>query len=286
MAHHIDRTDWGVSRTGKETLDAYWDKLLEKADYNDKEEIKYFLHCTTLKGKKSITKSGKLYGGQTDLPARAPLASYAELKGIWLAISSLEMPRRSPYGTQRMVFRVRDIMTYLGNEMKDGSDSENEDKWDAPECDDEMEKSKKSNNGGCKSKNKKKHRQVNMQQKECYMKHKIPKKPQLSVPLLFFECAHYYGSTQYVRLLLVRSSDPKVEWCHETCKELDIRDNPFLQFLHGRVWTYRSGDSGRGIIIEVLVVGDIIFDQLLEPPTWDEVGTVSRAGFDPRLGIC
>jgi hypothetical protein len=286
MADDIDRSEWGHSQTSKEVLNDFWGKLLEKADYCEKEEIKFFLHCTTLTGKKSIMKSGRLYGGQTGLPARAPLASYDDLKGIWLAISSKDLPRRSPYGTQRMVFRVRDIMTYLGTDLKEGSESDNEDKWDAPESDDDKGKGGKSNKRTTKKKNKGKHRTVNREQKECYLKHKIPTKPKLSVPLLFFECAHYYGSTQYARLLLVRSSDPKADWCREMCKELDIRDNPFLQFLNGRIWTYRSGDMGRDIVVEVLVVGDIVFDQLLEPPSWDEVGTVSRAGFDPRLGVC
>lgn len=285
MADVIDGTEWGVSKIKKETLDEYWGLLLEKADYNDKEEIKFFLHCTTLKGKKSIIKSGRLFGGKTDLPARAPLASYEELKGVWLAISSEDLPRRSPYGTQRMVFRVRDIMTYLGTKPKDGSDVEDDDRWDAPESDGEEAKGGKSKKTRRKEKKKNKGN-VNRKQKECYLKHKIPPKPQLSVPLLFFECAHHYGTTQYARLLLVRSSDPKVEWCREMCKELDIRDNPFLQFLHGRIWTYRSGDSGKSVVVEVLVIGDIVFDQLLEPPIWDEVGTLSRAGFDPRLGVC
>lgn len=179
-------------------------------------------------------------------------------------------------------------MNYLGTELKEGNESEGDDKWDAPESDEDKGKGGKTKKEASKKKDKKKNKgNVNKKQKECYLKHTLPPpKPNLTVPLLFFECAHYYGTTQYVRLLLVRSSDPKAEWCKEMCKELEIRNNPFLQFLHGRIWTYRSSDSGKGIVVEVLLVGDIEFDKLLEPPEWDEVGTVSRAGFDPRLGIC
>lgn len=284
MADDVDRSEWGASGTSRDTLEEYWNKLLEKADYFEKEEIKFFYHCTSLTGKRSIMHCKQLNGGKTDLPAKAPLASYDGLKGVWLAISSKDLPNRSPYGTQRMVFRVKDIFTYMGKDLTEHSDSE--DRWDAEESDEETVGTAQIAKGKAKKRDKKKQRKANKQQKECYLKPRIPDKPKLTIPLLFFECAHFYGSTQYVRLLLVRCTDPKAEWCRETCKELDIHDNPFLQFLNGRIWTYRSGESGKGVVIEVLLVGDIAFDKLLEPPIWDEVGTLPRAGFDPRLGIC
>ena len=94
-------------------MDSFWEKLLETLEYdNEREEIKYLLHRTTLSGKKAITGSGRLYCGATDLLVRAPLASYCGLKGIWMAPSPVELPRRSPYDTQRMVFRVVTGMLY------------------------------------------------------------------------------------------------------------------------------------------------------------------------------
>lgn len=280
-----DRELWGVPRTDKRTLDDYWDKLLEKADHNEREEIKFFLHCTTLKGKKAITKSGCLIGGKTDLPARAPLASYEGLKGTWLAMSTRDLPSRSPYGTQRMIFRVRDIMQYMGM-AEDTTARDSDDTWEAPE--DELGgRSGRQKTKSGKDK-KKKHKPVNSKQKDCYLRHKVTQKPRLTMPLLFFECAHFYGDNQYLRMLLVRESDPKSDWCREMCKEINIHDNPFFQFLNGRLYTYCQSESTKvnQIFIEILVVGDIVFDKLLEPPNWDEVGTLSRAGFDPRLGIC
>ncbi|KAL4235609.1 hypothetical protein ACF0H5_004005 [Mactra antiquata] len=283
----IDRSEWEAPKTSKAMLDEYWDKLLKKADDNEQEEIKFFLHCTTLNGKKSILKCGRLNGGTTTLPDRAPLASYLGMKGIWFAIAPRELPRRSPYGTQRMKFRVRDIMTYLGRPI-DTNDIDEDDQWHATEEDQGLEKEKKGKAKGNKDKKSRKKAQSHLKrQKECYLKHKLPEKQQLSQPMLFFENAHYYGNNQYVRLLLVHPQDPNVEWCLEFCKELDIRDNPFLQFLHGRIYTYRKGEHpNSSIFVEVLVVGDVVFNDLLEPPDWDEVGTMSRAGFDPRNGIC
>ena len=287
-----EKAHWGSSKTSLDTLDSFWDRLLEILEYdNEREEIKYLLHCTTLNGKKSITESSRLYGGATDLPARAPLASYTGLKGIWMAPSPVELPRRSPYGTQRMIFRVGDIIKYLGTKYEEsGDDDENdvdEDKWDAVQQDDIKEtKGKGSKKGKDKKDRKKKNREVNRKQKDCYLKHKIAQKPELELPLLFFECAHHYGSTQYVRLLLVRASDPKAEWCRQFCKEIELCDNPFFEFETGRVWTYRMGGKGRDIVVELLVVGDIVFDKLRQHPDWDDVGTLSRAGFDPRIGLC
>ena len=282
---------WGTSKTSLDTLDSFWEKLLEILEYdNEREEIKYLLHCTTLSGKKAITGSGRLYGGATDLPARAPLASYSGLKGIWMAPSPAELPRRSPYGTQRMVFRVGDVIKYLGtkyeNSSDDDDDNDDDDKWDTGGQDDKKAtKGRGSKKGREKRDRKKKQREVIRKQKD-YLKHKIAQKAELDLPLLFFECAHHYGSTQYVRLLLVRASDPKVEWCKQFCKEIELCNNPFFEFETGRVWTYRIGGKARDIVVELLVIGDVVFDKLRQPPDWDDVGTLSRAGFDPRIGLC
>ena len=169
--------------------------------------------------------------------------------------------------------------------ISDDTDEADDDKWDSHEADvaeqDAYSKKGKNKTGGKKAK------PVNRKQKECYLKHKVPEKLKLRDPLLFFECAHYFGSNQYVRLLLVRDSDTKVEWCREFCKELDIRNNPFLEFHYGRIWTYSYSKEGKhNVLVEVLVVGDIVFERLEQPPNWDVVGTMSRSGFDPRLGIC
>lgn len=280
--------NWGTSKTSLDTLDSYWNKLLEVLEYdNEREEVKFLLHSTTLKGKNSIKESGCLYGGPTDLPARAPLASYTGLKGVWMAPSPIELPSRSPYGTQRMVFRVGDIIKHLGTKYEEDTEETNdEEKWDA-EDDAEVQPIKGSGTkkGGKKKDRKKKHREVNRKQKECYLKHKIPEKVELELPLLFFECTHHYGSTQYARLLLIRASDPKVEWCKQFCKEIELCDNPFFEFETGRVWTYKLGGRGRDIIVEILVVGDIVFEKLRQPPDWDVVGTLSRAGYDPKIGL-
>ena len=156
-----EKAHWGSSKTSLDTLISFWDRLLEILEYdNEREEIKYLLHCTTLNGKKSITESGRLYGGATDLPARASLASYVGLKGIWMAPSPVELPRRSPYGTQRMIFRVVDIIKYLGSKYEEsGDDDENymdEDKWDAVEQDNTKEtKGKGSKKGKYKNDRKK-----------------------------------------------------------------------------------------------------------------------------------
>ena len=289
------KEEWGSSKTSLDALDTFWGKLLEILEYdNEREEIKYLLHCTTLNGKKAITESGRLNGGATDLPAKAPLASYLGLKGIWMAPSPPELPRRSPYGTQRMIFKVGDMIKYLGTKYEESGEeddsvvnADDEDTWDAVQPDGIKEpKGRVSKKGKDKRERKKKHREVNRKQKECYLKHKVAQKAELELPLLFFECAHHYGSTQYVRLLLVRASDPKVEWCRQFCKEIELCDNPFFEFETGRVWTYRMGGKGRYIVVELLIVGNIVFDKLREHPTWDDVGTLSRAGFDPRIGLC
>ena len=103
------------------------------------------------------------------------------------------------------------------------------------------------------------------------MKHKLVAKAELELPLLFFECAHHYVTTQYVRLLLVRRSDPKVEWCRQFSKEIDLSDNPFFEFETGRVLTYRMKGRIHNIVVEILIVGDIVFSELRQQPKWDEV---------------
>lgn len=273
--------NWGKSKTDKKTLELWWDRLMEKCDYLEEEEVKYFYHCTTLRGMDSIQKEEKLNGGYTGLPARAPLASNEDVKGVWVAMSPKELPSRSPYGTQRVVIKVRSLMTQLST-PRQTDEVESGDRYDAPSDDEDVGKKK----GKGKKKDKKKARKpVKKNQKDCYLQHRQPEKQEYATPFLFFECAHFYGSTQYVRLILIRQDADLVDWCRETLKEINIRDNPFLGFKWGRIFTYTVSDRKHDIIVETLVVGDIHLNNMTESPNWDTVGTVSRAGFDPRLGV-
>lgn len=272
---------WGKSITDQNTLELWWDRLMEKCDYLEEEEVKYFYHCTTLKGMDSIQKEEKLNGGYTGLPARAPLASNGDVKGVWVAMSPKELPSRSPYGTQRVVIKVRSLMAQLST-PRHIDEVESDDRYDAPSDDEDNGKKK----GKGKKKDKKKTRKpVKKNQKDCYLQHRQPEKQKFETPFLFFECAHFYGSTQYVRLILIRQDDELVDWCRETLKEINIRDNPFLGFKWGRIFTYTVSNRKHDVIVETLVVGNIHLDSMTEPPNWDTVGTVSRAGFDPRLGV-
>ena len=193
-----------------------------------------------------------------------------------------------------MIFEVGDIIQYLMTRHKDNdnnNDESDQDTRDASEPEDTKTKwNSRSKKKQVKRERKRKSRPVNVRQKECYLKHKIVQPVELEVPLLppllFFECAHYYGSTQYVRLLLVRQSDPKVEWCRQFCKEINLSDNPFFKFDTRKVWTYQMRDRTRSIIVEMLIVGDIIISELCHPPKWDDVGKLTRAGGDPMIGVC
>lgn len=267
---------WNMSRTSLDTLDEWWHNLMGKCDYLEEEEIKFFYHCTTMKGKESIQRDGKLIGGYTDLPARAPLASNYDAKGVWLAMSPKELPLRSPYGTQRVIIKVRALMTQLSTPLETVC-VDSDDQYHAPEPIETLK--------GRKKEKKKTRKPAKKNQKDCYLKHKLQEKPELQTPLLFFECAHHYGSTQYVRLILIRQDDDLVDWCRETLKEINIKDNPFLCFKWGRIFSYTVSNRKHDIIVETLVLGDITLNKMTELPDWDVVGTVSRAGFDPRLGV-
>jgi len=273
------------SETSKETLDEWWEEVMKIADYLNQEEIKYFLHCTTLKNKEAILKKETLRGGYTGLPKRAPLASNPEVLGIWIAPSTVERPDRSPYGSHQMRIKVRDLMNFMCGTLDDENDVDDDEKWDAES--DEEETTSKGGKKGKRKEKKKKQRPLKKNQKECYAKHKMPQKQQRGdKPLLFFECAHYYGNTQYVRMVLIRASDIHVDWCRVNLKEIDIHSNPLFLWTWGRVFTHTVGDKGRKeVIVELLVIGDILLDKLGEKPAWDTVSKITRAGFDPRLGV-
>ncbi|KAL3863567.1 hypothetical protein ACJMK2_005318 [Sinanodonta woodiana] len=263
-------------------LEDYWEDLVRVAEHLEREEIKYFLHCTSLKGKDLITKSKKLIGGYTELPERAPLALNKEMRGLWLAPSPADLPTKSPYGTQRIVMKVRDVMTYLSSPTNE-DDYNSDDRWDAPSSGEEdSAKGKKEKK---KKEQKKKHRPAKKNQKDCYLQQKMPQKPRLGQLMLFFECAHFYGTTQYVRMVLIRPNDEHAEWCRENLKEVPLHNNPFLEFKCGRMYTYTGVQGYKQIIVELLIVGEIMLDKLPEAPKWDVVGTAPRAGFDPRIGI-
>ena len=294
MADHEDRKEWGIPGLTKETLDEYWEELLEKAKMNSKEEIHFFYHCTSIKAKADIVENGVILGSPTDMPVFSPLASYKGLIGTWFAVSSRELPSKSPYGSQRALFKVNEFMTYLSTEIKEPEVYDHENRWDAPE---ELESRSKHKAGGVKTSKKvrdkkKKERPINLRQKECYLKHKLPKpeeEPVLTDPQLFFECAYYYGNTQYIRLLLVRAADPLAIWCEEMCKEIDLFHNPFLQYKNGRIWTRRKGKltNQSDVTVDVKVVGNIDLTLMPNKPEWDTVSkNMRRAGADPELGIC
>ena len=271
--------DWDfypMSETSQEKLTEYWNSLLKHADFLEPEEFKFFLHCTKLSTKEKIVKSGTVRGGLTDLPRRAPLACHSELRGVWLAPATKELPTRSPYGTHRLVFKARDILSYLWRQEKEQKNEE--DVWDA-----EINETKSKNKKG-KHKNNKKSKHA---QKDCYKtKDKSHEKNSGPKPLLFFEHAHYYGNTQYVRLILMRGDSEHAAWCHDNLLNLNIHDNPFFKLQWGRVYSYTIGETGkREVMVEILLLDDIRFSELNDMPTWDEVSKTERAGFDPRVGV-
>ena len=165
---------WGISETSLDTLDFYWNELMKVLEYeNEREEIKSLLHCTTPKGKRLIEESGRLRGGSTDYPARAPLASHEGLKGIWMTFSTVELPARSPYGSRMMKFRVGDIINYLSTPYEEGIDEvDEEDEWNVTEDDVRSKQASSSKKEGEQKYCKHKHKKVNRKQQECTVNHK------------------------------------------------------------------------------------------------------------------
>lgn len=96
----------------KKKLEVLYGDLLKYADYRDQQNVKYFVHCTKLTSKKSITEQGLLLGACSDYPVGAPLSKNLDLKGVWFMISLYEgqMMDHSPYGTQRVKIPVGEVM--------------------------------------------------------------------------------------------------------------------------------------------------------------------------------
>ncbi|XP_045165049.2 uncharacterized protein LOC123528985 [Mercenaria mercenaria] len=241
----------------KDKLDEYWRQLSGRIMFKAEEEIVNFCHCTGIKARREIINDGVIYGSETDTPSSAPLASNEELRGTWFSLATNDLPRKSPYGSQRMKIRAEDFMAcLLKNELKLNTND--------------------TVNGTDES--------------------KMPEDSEVTKePLLFFECAHRYGNRRYARLLLVRASDPMITWCKNTCKEISLRDNPVLEYRDGRIWSrahgQRMGVWSRShgqcidVTVEVLVVGDIYLDQVSHGLEWDKVKKSMRAGGDPILGL-
>ncbi|XP_053391017.1 uncharacterized protein LOC128553857 [Mercenaria mercenaria] len=231
----------------KDKLNEYWGGLTEMIKLNKEEDIMYFCHCTRIRARDGITSKGVIYGSSTDFPSSAPLASNEEMTGTWFSLSSAELPSKSPYGTQRIKFPSHDFMSYL------------------------TEKGQNTNSND----------PINSTGESAMLEDgKVAKEP-----MLFFECAHHYGKRQYARLLLVRASDPMVAWCKSMCKEINLSDNPFLKYSNERVRS-RAHGSWIDVTVDVFVAGDIHLDQMKHRPRWDKVGTLTRAGVDPVLGLC
>lgn len=286
-----------VTGLKKDMLEDYWEELLKHADFYEAEEIKFFSHCTSINKKESILKSGRFEGGYTGLPKNAPLASNPDLVGIWLAPSTVDIPQKSPYGTHQMCMKAKDLISYMFQPYVEEVevDSVSDDRWDAADDSDEETcsggkgRKGKGSKKGKEQKSKKKQRKPKKNQKDCYATgHKSvpPLNPRGEKPSVFFECAHYYGSTQYVRMLLVRAGHPQMNWCIDNLVDVNIHDNPFFQLKWGRLYSYTVQEDGKkGLVVELLVVGDIVLDKLNEKPSWDTVGKLQRAGFDPRVGV-
>ena len=79
---------------GLNELESFWETLIEIMDDKEREEIKFLSHSTTLSCQRSITKSGRLIGGNTDLPNGVPLSRFHEINGVWMSPSTAVLPRR------------------------------------------------------------------------------------------------------------------------------------------------------------------------------------------------
>lgn len=54
---HSDRKEWGIPGINKDTLEEYWEDLLEKVKLNRKEEITFFITARLLKQKRTLTRA-------------------------------------------------------------------------------------------------------------------------------------------------------------------------------------------------------------------------------------
>ena len=104
---------------------------------------------------------------------------------------------------------------------------------------------------------------------------------------LFFERAHHYGKVQYVRMVLVKKSKSKYDWCKHNLQPVDIGGNGVLEW-DGDVEcvkaSKKSDDKYRytNIYTEVFVVGDVLN---LEKCKWGEVYNTGTSRTSPTPGV-
>ena len=104
------------TRKLKARLEWYWDKLLQRANENERQEILYFLHSTSKYERKCINKTRSLEGDSTMYPSPAPLAKYLDLKGVWFQLNGFYLPSDSPFGTQQLRISPIKVVEHLTTE--------------------------------------------------------------------------------------------------------------------------------------------------------------------------
>lgn len=106
-------------------------------------------------------------------------------------------------------------------------------------------------------------------------------------PLLYFECAHSYNKSQYVRLVLIRSDDPHVGWCEDHLKRVNLYDNPFCRWHpeSACMYTIHNDNAWHRVHVEVKVIGDVTFEDFDESPKWTKIGKAQRASGNPKIGV-
>ncbi|XP_061166757.1 phytanoyl-CoA hydroxylase-interacting protein-like [Saccostrea echinata] len=241
MAESAPKVD-GFSEfcTGNKHLEKVWEKLLKIQEFYEMDTVSHFFHCTSKSCKNEILHSRMLRGEITESPELAPLAANTNLKGVWfvLALEERELPKISPYGTQRIRIPASVMMNYMVNTSLDDDDDNNDPSRTKSDNEDNL--------------------------------------------FLFFESSYTYnGKTQYVRLLLVRSTDPNLHWCKQNLHEVNLYDNPFFQWSDDKLLS--SKNHGTNLWVEILVVRDIVLDKLTENPVWDVVKKGRREGGEPDI---
>lgn len=307
----------------KKKLEVLYGELLKYADYRDQQNVKYFVHCTKLTSKKSITEQGLLLGSCSDYPVGSPLSKNTNLKGVWFMISLYDgqMMDHSPYGTQRVKIPVGEVMFSMksaienpvdpedqeGIEVKDESeqgaiametknelgesDDEENEEVELPDeaVDDCSHKGNKKGKG--KSRDKKRDRKKRaVERKKEAPTVKLPEpdiKPTRRFALLFFENSyHYAGGSQYVRLVLIKVSDPLVQFCKDNMLEIDLFNNPFFNWNGWKLKTIENDKTSNWrIMVEIFAVGDHFLKSLKKKSNWDECGTHTRASCAPCIGV-
>jgi len=97
-------------------VENYWDKLLQRADENERHEILYFLHVTSKYERKCIERTRRLEGDSTLYPSLAPLAKCLDLKGVWFQLCGLYLSSVSPFGTQQLRISPIKVVEHLTTE--------------------------------------------------------------------------------------------------------------------------------------------------------------------------